>query len=109
MFENLNYRPTIREGINVNEMEFVPFKEFRGTELNVDGFFFTDGFYGEQVVVIANGAKINMPHHALRAFKRIYNRQNLLNAVLEGHLMLTDIRAEQTPNGETTVFTMKDC
>ena len=44
-FEDLNTssKKTIRDGITLDGMAFVPLKDFIGKELKVDGFFFTNG------------------------------------------------------------------
>lgn len=110
MFENLNKKSsTIKEGIVLEELPFKPLKEMVGQNLRVDGFFFTNGKYGKQVVVIANGVKINMPARAVETFENIASDEGMLNAVLEGHLMLTDIKLVETKNGKTTGYTFKDC
>lgn len=108
MFEELNtFAKTIRDGINLETMEFRPLKDFRGLSLRVDGFFFTDGKYGRQVVVVANGYKINMPKRAVEKFEAIVENKELLDAMLEGHLALVDIQEKPTNNGTTTIYTFK--
>ena len=52
LFDNLNQRSTVKAGIDTTEMDFVKLGEFEGEEIMVDGFFFTDGQYGRQVVVV---------------------------------------------------------
>ena len=61
MFESLNKRSTVCAGINTQDMEFAPLKDFCGQHFVCEGFFFTDGKYGEQVVVVGAGYLINMP------------------------------------------------
>lgn len=111
MFEKLNtYAKTLKDNVKLDEMEFRPLKDFRGQTLNVDGFFFTTGGkYGKQVVVVANNCKINMPKRAVETFEQIAADEVLLNAMLEGHLQLTDIREIETRNGTSTSYTFKDC
>ena len=110
MFEKLNTKvQTVRDGVNTEEMEFAGLKEFAGKTVNVDGFFFTKGQYGEQVVVVGNGYKINMPERCVEEFKQIRDNAELLNAVLEGHLCLKNIKRKATNKGVTYIFDYADC
>lgn len=105
-----NTRNTVREGINTENMEFRPLKEFIGSEIHVDGFFFTTkGKYGKQVVVVGNGSLINMPKRAVDVFEEIAKDDEKLQAVLDGHLKLTDLKTIETKNGKTTAYTLTDC
>lgn len=104
MFDSYNMESTIREGIDTQEMEFVPLSNFIGDTVKVDGFFFTNGEYGKQVVVVGNGYKINMPKRCTKQFEKIMSNKLELAAVLTGHLALTDIKACSTKQGETTIF-----
>ena len=109
MFNEYNYKSTVREGIDTDAMEFLPIKNFVGQEIRVDGFFFTQGRYGEQVVVVGTGYKINLPSRSTEIFQKIANDPEQLNAVLTGHLKLTNIKIKDTKNGTTTIFDFKDC
>ena len=120
MFKELNSTKTIKEGINLEDLEFRKLKEFIGEDLAVDGFFFTNGDYGEQLVVVARtlgkvhaitqGAyKVNMPNRAINQFKQIRDNRDMLNAVLEGHLMITGIEEGKVGRGVTTLYTLADC
>lgn len=111
MFEDYNVqKQTIREGIDTNAMEFKPISDFVGQTIKVDGFFFTTkGKYGKQVVVVGNGSLINMPKRAVEVFEKIANNEAQLQAVLGGHLMLTDITPITTKNGPSTAYKFKDC
>lgn len=104
MFNELNNVQTIKEGINTKELEFVPLKEFCGKTVKVDGFFFTVGKYGRQVVVVGNGYNINMPQRAVRTFDAIYNNDFMLSAVLKGKLEIINIETKDTKNGNTTTL-----
>lgn len=112
MFKNLNNtntRNTVRIDVDTQTMEFAPIKDFIGQTVKVDGFFFTKkGRYGEQVVVVGNNKLINMPKRAVEQFKTIYNDDELLNAVLEGHLAITKILPLTTKNGTTTIYELTD-
>lgn len=103
-FNNLNRKSTVKENINTEAMEFKPLKDFCGTEVKCDGYFFTDGKYGKQVVVVGNGYLINMPMRAVKQFEEINDSEEALNAVLNGELKLTDIKMIDTRNGRTTAY-----
>ena len=109
MFAEYNYKSTVREGIDTDAMEFLPIKNFVGQDVLVDGFFFTEGRYGRQVVVVGNGYKINLPSRSTEVFQKIANDPEQLKAVLTGHLKLTNIKMKDTRNGTTTVFDFTDC
>lgn len=110
MFEALNTRiNTVREGINTESMSFVPLSNFNGRTIEVDGFFFTLSKYGKQVVVVGNGCKINMPKRAVEQFEKIYENEEMLKAVLDGKMIITDIKSGvKTKNGDTTTYTLAD-
>ena len=105
MFEKYNnHTKTIKDGIELDKMPFKPLKDFRNMTLNVDGFFFTQGKYGKQVVVVANGCKINMPARAVEVFEGIQANKDELDAVLNGKLSLGNIKEVSTKNGTTTSY-----
>lgn len=112
MFNELNkqFSSTIKEGIDLEAMEFKPLKDFIGKTVKVDGFFFTKSDYGEQVVVVGNGAKINMPKRAVDIFKNIQASAEMLDAVLSGKLEIINITPVKCKNGvETTGYELHDC
>lgn len=109
MFAEYNYKSTVREGIDTDAMEFLPIKNFVGQEILVDGFFFTEGRFGRQVVVVGNGYKINLPSRSTEVFQKIAENEEQLKAVLSGHLKLCNIKMKDTKNGTTTVFDFADC
>lgn len=111
-FDSLNKssKKTIRDGINTEDMKFKPLKDFIGKTLKVDGFFFTTGGkWGEQVVIIAEDTKINMPKRCVNEFKQIRDNDEALNQVLEGHLAITDIEKFEAKEGNTVTFKYADC
>ena len=109
MFKELNSKKTIKEGIDLEKMEFIKLKELAGQTIKVDGFFFTDGRYGRQLVVVGNGYKINMPARAVSQFEDIKTDDEKVKAILEGHLIITDIEETKTKNGKTTLYSLDDC
>lgn len=110
MFERLNTKvQTIRDGVEIGDMQFASLKDFVGDTIKVDGFFFTKGQYGEQVVVVGNNYKINMPARCVEEFKTIKDDEELLDCLLKGHLCLENIRRKATNKGVTYIFEYADC
>ena len=109
MFKELNSKRTIVEGIELDKLPFIKLKELAGKNVIVKGFFFTDGGYGRQVVIVTDNAKVNMPARAVEKFEMIRNDDNMLKAVLEGHLMITGIEEKPTKKGKTVLFELADC
>lgn len=109
MFNEMNSKRTIKEGIDLSEMNFIKLKELEGRELKVDGYFFTKGDYGEQVVIVAEGLKINMPARAVAQFKEIDVDPEKVKAILEGHLKIVEIAEQKTKKGITTAYKLVDC
>lgn len=106
---NKNSKKTVRDGINTDEMKFIGLKDLCGEELKVDGFFFTSSpKYGEQVVVVANGKKVNLPKRYTDIFKSIRDNDDQLKAVLDGHMGMTNIHMVETDQNPTPVFDFKD-
>lgn len=110
MFNELNHIRTVKDGINTKELTFKPLSDFVGKTIKVDGFFFTVGKYGRQVVVVGNGYNINMPKRAERTFDAIANNQYMLNAVLNGKLEIINIEKKETKSeaGFTTLYELHD-
>lgn len=108
MFEELNRRATVKDGIDTQDMEFKPLKDFCGAKIKVDGFFFTEGRYGTQVVVVGNGYLINMPKRAAEQFEKIAENPKMLDAVLAGKLEIKNIKMLDTKNGQTVAYDFAD-
>lgn len=106
LFEQLNQNSvrTIRQGIDLSTLAFKPIKEFIGQDIRVDGFFFTEGRFGKQVVIVGNGAKINLPARYVKTFELVQDTPNLLQGVLDGKMVLKNVKATNTRNGSTTTF-----
>lgn len=111
MFKDLNKttRNTIKEGIDLTALNFVKLREFIGQTIIVDGFFFTNGDYGKQIVVVGNGYKINLPARYVEAFEQIQESDEMIEAMFTGHMALTNIRDIKTKQGFTTAFDFADC
>lgn len=110
MFESFNFRSTVRSDVDTTKMEFIPLKHFINRTIVVDGFFFTEGKFGRQVVIVnaENAALVNMPKRAVEQFDAIAKNDELVQAVLQGHLALTDIKAIKTKNGNTVSYKLAD-
>lgn len=98
---------TVRDGIDTRKLEFKALKEFVGQTIKVDGFFFTTGKYGEQVVVVGNGYNINMPKRAAEEFREIARDEEAINIILAGGLSLSDIKVIDTKNGTTVSYSFE--
>ncbi len=107
-FNKFNQSSTIRDGIELDKMEFLPLAELVEAQIHVDGFFFTTGKYGKQVVVVGNGVKINMPGWAVKQFEAIAADEEAVTRMLAGEMGIKDIAELETKNGKTTSFTICD-
>lgn len=108
MFEKLNRRSTVMDGVDTQEMEFKPLKDFCGTKIEVRGFFFTEGRFGTQVVVVGNGYLINMPKRSVEQFEAIANDDKMLDGLLAGKLVIKNIKMLDTKNGQTVAYDFAD-
>lgn len=108
MFESLNIRRTVKEEIDTTEMDFVKLNEFIGRTVKVDGFFFTDGKFGKQVVIVAEGKLINMPQRAVEQFEKIEANEEMLHAALTDKLGIKIDKMIKTKNGDTVAYTLID-
>lgn len=107
-FNQFNNNMVIRDGVDLDSMDFHKLNEYTGGTISVDGYFFTKGRYGKQVVVVGNGAKINMPGYAVEKFERIDENEEAVERVLNGELVIIDIEELETANGTTTAFKLAD-
>lgn len=108
MFEKLNVRRTVADGVNTERLPFKKLAEMPDTTLNVKGFFFTDGKYGKQVVVVTDHALVNMPKRAVSQFEQIENDDLMLQAVLNGGLEIVVEKEVVTRTGTTVKYTLQD-
>ena len=99
MFESLNRKRTVMEGIETKGMEYKKLKDFKNQTVKVYGFFFTESeMSGRQVVVVGEKCLINMPKRAIAQFETIENNPEMLNAVLNGGLSI-EVHDEQVVKG----------
>lgn len=104
MFEALNNgKRTVKANIDTKAQEFKPLKDFIGHTIEVDGYFFTQSRYGKQVVVVGNGYNINMPKRAVKTFEVIDSDPEMVAAILNNGLIITDIELFKSDNGNDTV------
>lgn len=110
MFENLNksFENTVKEGIITKELEYRALKEFVGSKIAVDGYFFNEkGRYGKQVVVVGHKVDsniewlINMPARYVEQFEIINSNPAMIEAILNGKMTLEEIEMIDTKNGMT--------
>lgn len=110
MFEKLNKKSNgaMMEGVKLEELDFIKLRDLIGKELAVKGYFFTEGQYGTQVVVVTDEYKVNMPERAVKIFEEINNDPEMRDAVLGGHLLITDIKEGKGKRGKFISFTLAD-
>ena len=105
---NKSSKRTVREEIKTDSMVFKDLKEFAGKRILVDGFFFTEGKYGKQTVIVGEGYKINIPKRYTPDFEAIRDDNAKLSAVFAGKLALDNIHVGDSANGKTTYFDYVD-
>ena len=106
LFEQLNQNNvrTIKQGVDLTAYPFKPIKDFIGGDIHVEGFFFTEGRFGRQVVAVGNGAKINLPARYVNTFELVQDTPELLQGVLDGKMVLKNVKTVNTRNCSTTTF-----
>ena len=105
LFEKLNVKArTVREGVDLSTLDFKPLRDFIGETIMVDGFFFTEGKFGKQVVLVGNGSKVNLPSRYVKQFEEVLENPEMLQGVLDGKMLITNIKSAVTRNGSTTTF-----
>lgn len=105
MFESLNKKRTVMEGVDTQEMEYKKLKEFKNSKISVRGFFFTESsMSGRQVVVVGDKYLINMPKRAIEQFETIQNTPEMLTAVLNGGLTIEVHDEQVTRGGNKTIL-----
>lgn len=93
------------ENIDTDDFEFVKLSEYVGKTVPVVGFFYTNGDYGKQVVIITDDCLVNMPARAVEDFEEIEADPDARASVLAGDLVLTDIEIKKTKRGrDTTIY-----
>lgn len=103
-YNTLHSNSIIRAGFDSKNNEFKPLKDFVGKTIPVNGFFFTTGRYGEQVVVVADGVNVNMPKRCAEDFKLIASDNEAVQDILAGNVIITDIAMKDTTNGRTVIY-----
>ena len=108
-FAELNKKGTMPDNLNTDNFEYKKLLEFAGKTVVVRGFFFNEkGKYGKQVVVATNECLINIPKWATKMFEKIAETDDLVVAMLNGKMGITDIKEKKTANGTTTIFNFID-
>lgn len=106
MFGELNKRSTVKEGIDTSNMEFHKLKEFVGQTVNPVGFFFSEGKFGEQVVLVTEECLVNMPSYCVDTFHDLSSEQ--IESIKEGKMVITDIAVKELHGREGVVFRYAD-
>lgn len=110
-FEKFNKKRTVNESINTDELEFMPLKEFINEDVQIFGFFFTDGDFGRQVVLVSKDALINMPARAVADFEVMLSDDETVDAIINGELTLRVgdiIKAKKKGRKDTVAFEYMD-
>ena len=111
-FEKFNKKKrTVNESINTDELEFMPLKEFVNEDVQIFGFFFTEGDYGRQVVLVSKDALINMPARAVEDFEEMSEDGEIVDAIINGELTLRVgdiIKAKKKGRKDTVAFEYMD-
>lgn len=102
---NGNGKRLMCKGVETKDWPFAKLKDKIGQEVPVNGFFFSKGKYGEQVVVAGEGELINMPGRATEEFEDLFLlNQEYRAALLEGKITLTNICEIETNQGKTVAY-----
>ena len=110
-FEKFNKKRTVNESINTDELEFMSLKEFTNEDVQIFGFFFTDGDVGRQVVLVSKDALINMPSRAVADFEVMLSDDETVDAIINGELTLhvgDIIKAKKKGRKDTVAFEYMD-
>lgn len=109
MFESLNRKRTVMEGVETDEMEFKKLRDFTNQTIPCKGFFFTKNKLddGLQVVVVTDTCLVNMPNRAVEQFITIRDNAEMLKAVLDGKLSIEVHDMVKTKRGATIAYELK--
>lgn len=91
---------TVSEEINTNELPFKKLADLDGKTIRVFGYFFTNGDYGKQLVVVTRNELVNMPNRYVKEFEAFTDDE--IKAITNGAMMLKNIRPYVNKNGKTT-------
>ena len=104
-FSKRNKKNGVRPAdLNTDSFEYSHIRECAGEDVAVKGFFFTKGKKGRQVVVITDDCFLNMPGWAVEEFEDLQEDPDAVEAILNGELVLTNIREATTKDGYNTVY-----
>lgn len=102
-FKSLNRANGVRpEGLDTDGFEYTKLSEYEGETIKVKGFFFTNGEYGKQAVIITDDCFVNMPARAVEELEGIADNPEARAAVLAGEMIITDIEQVKTKRGKNT-------
>lgn len=104
--EKFEHKVTVNPLINTQEMEFTALEDYVGKKIRVYGFFFNESKFGKQVVVVSTKALINMPKRCVADFESLTEEE--IKAVMDGGMVLTNIKPFTSKQGKTIVFDYDD-
>lgn len=108
MFNELNKKNTLPVGFSTENVEYKKLSDYVGTEINPCGYLICTTRYGKAVTVFTSeNVGISIPNRYASTFEAFTEAQ--IEAVLDGHLKLTNIREADTRNGHTVLFDFADC
>ena len=105
---NKNHKRTVNPNIDTTDMEFKPLKDLANTRLHVQGFFFTEGDYGKQVVVVTDNELVNMPSRAFEEFDEIMSDDDLVASIVAGDMDIIVGDVIKTKKGKTVAYEYTD-
>lgn len=101
---NFSSSKVIMDGIDTKDWKFDNIKNFCGKTVPVKGFFFTQGDYGEQVVIVSDNILINMPVRAVKEFQDIKANAEYVAALKAGKMYFDNIHEEEFKKGKGTAY-----
>lgn len=104
--EKFRHEVTVNPAINTEGMDFTPLDDYIGKKVRIYGFFFTDTKFGKQVVAVTTKALVNMPKRCVADFESL--NENEVNAVMNGDMVLTNLKPFVSKQGKTVVFDYDD-
>lgn len=106
MFEKYNKMNTMPD-IDTDGFEYHALKEYEGKILRPCGFLIhSKSKYGKSLALCMDDGFINMPSFAVETFESFGDEE--IQAVLDGNLVITDIRPIKTQNGPSTGYRLAD-
>lgn len=112
MFSEKNFAKTVNDNIDTTDFEFVKLKDFAQTVkpkevTQLFGWIISNkGNFGASVAVVTEDSFISLPKRYVDFFQSLTGEERA--AFIDGKCGITNIREQQTPNGNTYVFDWVD-